>query len=717
MTPTAAAQTGTRSTQGLIVPTTQNTAPVLDFRCLYTYDLRRKQKRWQDGLLRYHTFNKRIMVYDVPRNYIGDTHWRDEGIVGDGDEFELDRGVLIQVGEATGSMDQDLTELLEKRKKPRDVVSGQTSSSPTRDFTITAITSPVVAQTPLLKPKSLNALLGTPKGPIGRASLSKRSPHEMRDIRNDMSCNDERPMKRLRMADSNAVVSAPVISQLGVSFPTRGNAIFLGGEKENFQGTHVSRDGEGRFSKSRTTDSSSTGGQQSYTAAAQMAHETLSAVKPRAGSYGKSTRTQREHEPVETRPKVGTSLPRSNEVQPRLAAIAGTGSSPDSLTSSKEKAAESVQIISDVEVVSSSEPRKKKMKLQMASRKPRKKLMYRDLLPQDPPAIKRSSSSTECTASCGRATAIPSRSERRPKEPLTEFHERQPDRLADRLNRHPGNNDSTNANHKSNDPSKTLSPSLFLTQEDSDSYWTERHRTTDDSSNTRNLRSIEDTSEEHPNPTPPAQALKAREPNIPKASSTVHDTELTLTKMDEIRFSRSQSKAPLPRKAKEPVAPVSPTRISSPSRIPSTLKDFPPSRPPDYGAPPTKSLNISPTPKRASPAPPPELATHSERPITAPPTHPQNPHPKPRPLKPPKPHPPLKLKQTISDPSDMHAPPPLQTHLQLLAHTTKETQRQVTAKQNANPSAWGPEAWDLFGCGRDGVACSYEEFKRKEGLM
>ena len=30
---------------------------------------------------------------------------------------------------------------------------------------------------------------------------------------------------------------------------------------------------------------------------------------------------------------------------------------------------------------------------------------------------------------------------------------------------------------------------------------------------------------------------------------------------------------------------------------------------------------------------------------------------------------------------------------------------------------WNKEAWDLFGCGRDGVECTYEEFKRKEGLM
>lgn len=30
---------------------------------------------------------------------------------------------------------------------------------------------------------------------------------------------------------------------------------------------------------------------------------------------------------------------------------------------------------------------------------------------------------------------------------------------------------------------------------------------------------------------------------------------------------------------------------------------------------------------------------------------------------------------------------------------------------------WNKEAWDLFGYGRDGVECTYEEFKRKEGLV
>ncbi|WYZ45490.1 hypothetical protein EsH8_VIII_000806 [Colletotrichum jinshuiense] len=93
-------------------------APVLEYICLFTHDLKRKQKRWQDGRLKFHTFNKRIMVYDERGNFIGDMHWREDFDFGEGEEFNLERGaVIVQVAECIGSKDQDLTELLEKRAK------------------------------------------------------------------------------------------------------------------------------------------------------------------------------------------------------------------------------------------------------------------------------------------------------------------------------------------------------------------------------------------------------------------------------------------------------------------------------------------------------------------------------------------------------------------------------------------------------------------------
>ncbi|KAI7019284.1 hypothetical protein KC355_g3096, partial [Hortaea werneckii] len=107
-----------RNTPSLSIPQSQNTALVLEFNCLYTHDVRRKSKRWQDGFLRYHTFNKRVMVYDVPRNFIGDTHWTASELQ-DGDELTLDKeGVIVQVAEAVGKTETDLTDLRKSKKKP-----------------------------------------------------------------------------------------------------------------------------------------------------------------------------------------------------------------------------------------------------------------------------------------------------------------------------------------------------------------------------------------------------------------------------------------------------------------------------------------------------------------------------------------------------------------------------------------------------------------------
>lgn len=39
------------------------------------------------------------MVYDPSGNLVGDLHWRDRDMLQDGDEFELERGVLVQAGE------------------------------------------------------------------------------------------------------------------------------------------------------------------------------------------------------------------------------------------------------------------------------------------------------------------------------------------------------------------------------------------------------------------------------------------------------------------------------------------------------------------------------------------------------------------------------------------------------------------------------------------
>ncbi|KAL2812588.1 hypothetical protein BJX63DRAFT_443386 [Aspergillus granulosus] len=99
----------------LTVPATQGTAPVIKFRCLFTHDMRRKAKRWQDGFLRFHTFNKRVMVYDNGGYFIGDLHYRAPEGIQDGDELELDKGVLIQVCEPLEHTETDLSSLYKNK--------------------------------------------------------------------------------------------------------------------------------------------------------------------------------------------------------------------------------------------------------------------------------------------------------------------------------------------------------------------------------------------------------------------------------------------------------------------------------------------------------------------------------------------------------------------------------------------------------------------------
>lgn len=181
------------------IPLTQNTAPVLEFRCLFTSDIRRKQKRWQDGRLKFHTFNKRVMVYDERLNFVGDTHWHDYHI-DEGEELELDRAaVLVQVADCLGSRDQDLTELLDKRTKQREERAAvrRPSSSPVEVPFDNLRNARQPTPYSKLSQKPLSALLGTPTGHHGRALLPTTSPFEDRqkDLRQERD-TEERPSKR-----------------------------------------------------------------------------------------------------------------------------------------------------------------------------------------------------------------------------------------------------------------------------------------------------------------------------------------------------------------------------------------------------------------------------------------------------------------------------------------------------------------------------------------
>ncbi|CAL3970813.1 unnamed protein product [Diplocarpon coronariae] len=192
-----ASHAGTINTS-MDVPQSQNTAPVLEFRCLYTPDIRRKQKRWQDGRLKFHTFNKRIMVYDERSNFVGDTHWKGGLDFEEGEELELERGgILVEVGECIGKRNQDLSELFDKRVKGREErVSAKIAASP--GPMRTQYTPAGSAQ---LRPKPLNAML-TPTGHYGRAIVSSTSPFEERQSAGEKRDENEPPTKRRRQGDA-----------------------------------------------------------------------------------------------------------------------------------------------------------------------------------------------------------------------------------------------------------------------------------------------------------------------------------------------------------------------------------------------------------------------------------------------------------------------------------------------------------------------------------
>ncbi|CAG8959814.1 hypothetical protein HYFRA_00001722 [Hymenoscyphus fraxineus] len=189
------------------VPQTQNTAPVIEYRCLYTTDIKRKQKRWQDGILKFHTFNKKIMVCDDRHNFIGDAHWRQNYDFGEGEELRLERGdTLVQVEEQTGIENRDLSELLTKRQKEKEGrAAAMANASPNPAHRLPNFGTPSNS----LKPKSLNAML-TPSGHHGRAVVSTTSPFEERQRSNNGNQGNhenERPPKRRKPDESTQVKS------------------------------------------------------------------------------------------------------------------------------------------------------------------------------------------------------------------------------------------------------------------------------------------------------------------------------------------------------------------------------------------------------------------------------------------------------------------------------------------------------------------------------
>ncbi|KAK4222561.1 hypothetical protein QBC38DRAFT_539516 [Podospora fimiseda] len=177
-----------------------SSAPVLEFLCLFTHDLRRKQKRWQDGRLKFHTFNKRVMVYDDRGNFVGDMHWTRDYDFDEGEEVQVERGgVIVQVSECVGRQNQDLSELLDKRAREKEQRQSRTVARP-----IAPAAQPQVrfehADHPQPLHRPLHQFIGTPTGHHGRALVPTESPFERRQQQQadetPENKNDSRAAKR-----------------------------------------------------------------------------------------------------------------------------------------------------------------------------------------------------------------------------------------------------------------------------------------------------------------------------------------------------------------------------------------------------------------------------------------------------------------------------------------------------------------------------------------
>jgi hypothetical protein len=139
------------------------------------------------------------MVYDQARNRIGDTYWKESHELQEGEELKLDGGVMVEVSEAMGITHTDLTPLFEKKtKEPGKEPPVRATPSGPRPFQRPTSVAPsnVPRASTQLRHKSLNTLLGTPKGPVGKAVPMKSPYEERREKEKENAGVEERAAKR-----------------------------------------------------------------------------------------------------------------------------------------------------------------------------------------------------------------------------------------------------------------------------------------------------------------------------------------------------------------------------------------------------------------------------------------------------------------------------------------------------------------------------------------
>jgi len=164
---------------------------------MFTHDIFKKSKKWHDGSLRYHSFNKRVMVYDDTKNLVGGLHYRQAEDFAEGLELKLDRPVLVQVEEPLGQTSTDLTQLLGRQRQDlNNQPANQTQ--PTR-----ASLARINAANSQARPKSIKELLGASQGRLGRASLPIQSPFEQRQALADIQPTIQPSPKRRKITTGN----------------------------------------------------------------------------------------------------------------------------------------------------------------------------------------------------------------------------------------------------------------------------------------------------------------------------------------------------------------------------------------------------------------------------------------------------------------------------------------------------------------------------------
>lgn len=481
------------------------------------------------------------MVYDVSRNYIGDMHWRENEILQDGDEFKLDRGVLIQVGEATGSIEQDLTGLFEKRKKaPGVVVNEEVSHQPAAVSTA----RPTAAQPSQLRPKTLNALLGTPKGRIGRAALPTKSPHELRTENENSSWNHDRPPKRQRIelqSEKSAKLNTPPAPRTPATFMAPDDrvdkavagAVIDKQLEENCVPTTVRNPGlssAGNAINRPINPLTPRSKNDKDDKASKRLVEALPKKRLSGSRSLESSERQRKRKPDQD----AQGSPKVKKTASRLAHESETGYSRTSTITKP------IEIDGDEDTTSTNKQSKQRSKLQMASRKPRKKLMYRDLLPQESSGTGRSSGDASVIDRTSRDRSTSSRPDVQRKYPMAEFHKEEQNRLKARLTRH-----DAQEMHRESEREEFCGEApedLFLSQEDVASTATNYDRTKEKESVPSSCMagSCRRNTEHVPSSTRRSSSPEVLLKVIPGSPATIYSTAMTLGKMDAIVISRSQ---------------------------------------------------------------------------------------------------------------------------------------------------------------------------------